>query len=327
MDQQVDSNHRRNHPLEKLNDPNNRYMRICAPMVRYSKLAFRELVRGYNVDLAYTPMILSDVFKHSQISRETEFRTHQITDDPVIVQFAASNPTDLADAAELVARYTNGVDLNCGCPQKWAISEGIGSYLMEHPELVRDMVKQVKSRTSSVKMANGTSFPCSIKIRIHSDLKKTVEFVRRAESIGVDWITVHGRTRKQKNTEPLNMDGIRIAKESVGVPVFANGNVLTLGDADRLVEETRVDGVMAARGLLENPALFSGYDTTPFECVEKFLKLSIGYGSTHFITHHHLMYMLDASMERAEKRHFNCLSTTPAIIDYLSDHYGISVSN
>ena len=81
--------------------------------------------------------------------------------------------------------YANGVDLNCGCPQKWAVHEKIGAHLMEDPELVRDMVRQVKSRTSGVRMADGDPFPCSVKIRVHPDLKKTVEFVRRAESIGV----------------------------------------------------------------------------------------------------------------------------------------------
>ena len=87
-------------------------------MVRYSKLPFREVVREYNVDVAFTPMILSDVFKYSTFSRDVEYQTNP-KDDPVIVQFAASNATDLADAAELVARDCNGVDLNCGCPQKW----------------------------------------------------------------------------------------------------------------------------------------------------------------------------------------------------------------
>ncbi len=105
-------------PLQLLNDPEIPYLRICAPMVRYSKLAFRQVVRNYNVDVAFTPMILSDVFKYSKEAKEIEFQTNE-QDQPVVVQFAASNATDLADAAELVARYSNGVDLNCGCPQKW----------------------------------------------------------------------------------------------------------------------------------------------------------------------------------------------------------------
>nr|KAJ3402360.1 tRNA-dihydrouridine(20a/20b) synthase [NAD(P)+]-like protein [Polyrhizophydium stewartii] len=307
-----------------MREPGHRYMRICAPMVRYSKLPFRELVRGYGVDLAYTPMILADVFKHSDISRATEFRTNA-GDSPVVVQFAASNATDLGDAAELVARHSNGVDLNCGCPQKWAVAEHIGSYLMEQPELVRDMVRHVKARTSAVKMHDGASFPCSIKIRVHDDLAKTVEFVRRAEAVGVDWITVHGRTRTQKNTESINVEAIRIAKSSVGVPVFANGSVFTVEDADRIVSETGTDGVMVARGLLENPAMFAGYATTPLACVQRYARLAVAYGTTHFIMHHHLMFMMEAGMSKAEKRLFNCLPSIPAVLEYLEDHYGITI--
>ncbi|KAJ3012897.1 tRNA-dihydrouridine(20a/20b) synthase [NAD(P)+]-like protein [Thoreauomyces humboldtii] len=298
------------------------YLTICAPMVRYSKLPFRELVRNYGVDLAYTPMILADVYKHSKISRDMEFRTNH-RDEPVIVQFAASSPVDLADAAELASPYANGVDLNCGCPQGWAAKEKIGAALMEEPELVRDMVRQVKARTSGVRMADGEHFPVSIKIRVHPDIRKTIEFVKRAESVGVDWITVHGRTRRQKSSEPVDLDAIKIVKEDATVPIFANGDVFSLEDADRIVEHTRADGVMAARGLLENPALFAGYKHTPIECVQKFVRLSTAYGSTHFIFHHHLMYMLESSMSRAEKKTFNILSSGPGVIDYLQSHYGI----
>jgi tRNA-dihydrouridine synthase len=80
------------------------YLKICAPMVRYSQLPFRELVRSYGTDLCYTPMILANVFKHSKISQQLEFRT-SYADSPVIVQFAASNALDAADAAELVAVF------------------------------------------------------------------------------------------------------------------------------------------------------------------------------------------------------------------------------
>ncbi|KNC98393.1 uncharacterized protein SPPG_06098 [Spizellomyces punctatus DAOM BR117] len=312
--------------VQDLKSTGNRYVKICAPMVRYSKLPFRELVRNYDVDIAYTPMILADVYKHSKISRDTEFRTNR-KDDPVVIQFAAHSAVDLADAAELAAPYVNGVDLNCGCPQKWAVHEKIGAHLMEDPELVRDMVRQVKARTSGIAMADGEPFPCSVKIRVHPDLKKTVEFVQRAESVGVDWITVHGRTRRQKSTEPVDLDAIKLVKEHATVPIFANGDVFSLQDADRIVEYTKTDGVMAARGLLENPALFAGHEYTPLECVERYVRLGIGYGSTHFIFHHHLMYMLDKSMSRAEKKTFNCLTSIPGILDYLETNYGLDFAS
>ena len=307
----------RKHPL----DFDGPYHKIGAPMVRYSKLPFRKLIYDYGCTMAYTPMILSDVFKHSSISRECEFDTHQ--QENVIVQFAAKNGLDAADAAELVAPHSNGVDINCGCPQRWAFQEGIGSYLMTQPQTVEDIVKQVKQRTCVVKMTNGQSFPCSIKIRVHDDIKETIEMVRRAEKMGVDWITVHGRTRHQRNTEPVNWEGIKLLRESVQVPVMYNGSINSLEDADEAIAKTGCHGVMSARGLLQNPALYAGYTSTPWECVTKYIEYGVGLGSSHFIFHHHLMYMLESSMSRAEKKHFNCLYSIPAILDYFREHYGM----
>lgn len=87
------------------------------------------------------------------------------------------------------------------------------------------------------------------------------------EAAGASFLTVHGRTLKQKS-EPANWNAIRIIKESVNIPVFANGDIKTPADMERVLELTGVDGVMAANGLLVNPALFSGHDVTPTECIQ-----------------------------------------------------------
>ncbi|CAG8787698.1 9948_t:CDS:2, partial [Gigaspora rosea] len=271
-------------PLELFNDPTKPYINVCAPMVRYSKLPFRELVRGYNVDLAYTPMILAKEFKNSSVARDFDFSTSP-TDSPLIIQFASNSPVELAKAAELVFGYVDGIDLNCGCPQKWALNEGIGAHLMDKPELVKDMIRTIK--------------------------------------VGVDFIAIHGRTRRQKSTSPIDLDTIRLCKESLQIPVIANGNVFSLEDANILCENTKVDGVMAARGILKNPALFAGYESTPWECVDRFIKLSLGLGTTHYIFHHHLMYMFEDFMSNAERKTFNTLTSIPAIVDYLGEHYGL----
>lgn len=261
-------------------------------------------------------MILADVFASSNYARECEFSTN-ILDDPVVIQFAASNGLDLANAAELAAPFVSGIDINCGCPQKWAIQEKIGSHLMSDPETVRDMVRQVKARVD---------VPCSIKIRIHRDLRETEEFVKRALSVGVDFITVHGRTRRQKSTEPVSLEGMKLVKEVSTVPVLANGDVFTMQDANDIVAATGVDGTMSARGILENPALFAGHTVTPWECIEDYVDLALSYGTNAFIFHHHLMYMFEKTMSNAEKRTFNSLTTTPAILDYLEEHYGLDIA-
>lgn len=69
--------------------------------------------------------------------------------------------------------------------------------------------------------------------------------------------------------------------------------------------------------------MFAGYSQTPLKCVQEYIEKAIGYGTNHFLFHHHLMFMLDGMMTKAEKRHFNTLSSIPAILDYLEDHYEI----
>ncbi len=107
-------------------------------------------------------MILAKEFKNSNIARNFDFTTNK-NDKPLIIQFASNNNVELLKAVELVVGYVDGIDVNCGCPQRWAINEGIGVYLMEKPELISDMIKTIK--------ANIPTLPCSIKIRIHNDMR------------------------------------------------------------------------------------------------------------------------------------------------------------
>lgn len=196
---------------------------------------------------------------------------------------------------------------------------------MRDAEKVSDMIDQVKRRTSPLHFpsSTGTGFPCSVKIRVHKDIRQTVEFAQRAEKAGADWISVHGRTQKQRSSEPPDFDAIRIVKESVSIPVFSNGDCFSLDDAYSQIESTGCDGIMSARGLQQNPALFAGYTHTPAKCIKQYLDLALGYGQSYYITHHHLIDMLDKTLSRAEKRHFNSIPGTGALIDYLEDHFQI----
>ena len=91
---------------------------VSAPMVRFSKLPFRHVVRSYGADLVFSPMIMADSFTASQKARDVELTTNRL-DQPVVVQFAANTSKQFGDAAELVAGKVAGVDLNCGCPQRY----------------------------------------------------------------------------------------------------------------------------------------------------------------------------------------------------------------
>eukprot|EP00048_Salpingoeca_helianthica_P021428 m.12199 g.12199 ORF g.12199 m.12199 type:complete len:311 (+) comp5971_c0_seq2:127-1059(+) len=281
-------------------------VRVCAPMVRYSKLAFRRLVRRHGVDVAYTPMIISDCFVRSATARDVEFTTMP-EDRPLVVQFAANNAEDFAAAVQYVAPYADGVDLNCGCPQRWAMAEGYGSHLLRHPEHVADMVSTATRRVPSV--------PVSVKIRISDNLQETVEFARRAEHAGAAWVTVHGRTPKQRS-QPVNIEAIRVVREALHVPVIANGDVNSIADAAHIRERTGVHGVMSARGLLANPALYDEHATLK-GIVKEWVELALETGTPFPCFHHHLMFMLENAFSRSDRRDFNTLSSTAAVIDFL----------
>uniref|UniRef100_A0A8C8HA34 tRNA-dihydrouridine(20a/20b) synthase [NAD(P)+]-like n=1 Tax=Oncorhynchus tshawytscha TaxID=74940 RepID=A0A8C8HA34_ONCTS len=289
-------------------------LKICAPMVRYSKLAFRSLVRKFDCDICFTPMIVAPDFMRSVKARDSEFTTNE-ADRPLIVQFAASDAQTLADAACVVAPFSDGVDLNCGCPQRWAMSDGYGACLINKPELVKDMVRHVRNQVGN------PNYTASIKIRIHKDLRRTVDLCQKAEAAGVSWITVHGRTAEERH-QPVHFDAIKTIKDSLSVPVVANGDIKTLRDVETTHQLTGVDGVMAARGLLSNPAMFAGYNETPLECVWDWVDLATNQGTPFTCFHQHLIYMLERVSSQPERKVFNSLQSTAAVIDYLHNTYG-----
>ena len=118
------------------------------------------------------------------------------------------------DLTALVAPYVDAVGLNCGCPQRWAMQEGIGAAMIEKPELIvgvptsivsaqarilADIVKTTRRRAPGVAV--------EVKIRLHADVRRTVDLVRAVEQAGADWLTVHGRTAAERAT-PVHYDGM-----------------------------------------------------------------------------------------------------------------------
>ncbi|XP_024941965.1 DNA repair and recombination protein RAD54-like isoform X2 [Cephus cinctus] len=208
-------------------------------------------------------MILADSFVRSAKARDNEFTTDN-DDRPLVVQFAAKDPEEFLGAAQMVAPYCDGVDLNCGCPQRWAIKDGYGVDLLSKPELVKDLVSQVRNRIP-------TPFSVSVKIRLLKDIRKTVEFCRVLEKAGVSFLTIHARTPQMRN-DPIDLLGLKVAMSSVHIPLIANGDVKSLTDAHNLYEEVDCNGIMAASGILTNPALFSGAESTPLSCIQDWIR-------------------------------------------------------
>ncbi|KAK0397027.1 hypothetical protein QR680_001947 [Steinernema hermaphroditum] len=283
---------------------------VAAPMVRYSKLPFRRLVGMYGADVIYTPMIYASNFCASELCRKSEFSTDSV--DSPIVQFAAKDPKIFADAAELVYPYSSGVDINCGCPKHDVTGAGLGSHLLNNPELIADMVRQARGRISD------PDYSISVKIRIQYPLNKTVDLCQKLEKAGVTRLAVHGRTRYMRS-EPVDREAIALVKSSVSVPVFANGGVTSFDGALDMAKETKVDGVMVANGLLTNPALFGGHNVTPLQCISDFVQLEAAKSLNFDIFHQHLNFMLRPILCAPQRRFFNELSSVAAVKDFLSN--------
>ncbi|KAI1259818.1 dihydrouridine synthase 4-like protein [Xylariaceae sp. FL1019] len=372
----------RTHPLKVFNiaKSQSRFVHACAPMVRYSKLAFRQTVHHYGTDLCWTPMILAKEFNRNQFARDSDLTMSTTRPEiPTIVQFGANSPLEISRASSLVAPFTNGVDLNCGCPQSWACASTLGAALMEQRDLVRDMLVMTRRRLQddgwAVGMDKDVDDPkgrsVSVKIRVHKDMRKTVDFITTVlgheHNRNIDWLTIHPRTRYTPSTAPINLEALELLTDMFGdkLPILVSGDVFTLStlpytshfmnlqptitskDSLHLDEHSpdsntyhattdssfrkphlpKLAGLMSARALLANPALFAGYETCPWEAVDLFMNNVARAPLPLKLGIHHLTEMCGAGfgpdrsalLNKKERIRLTEFDTWIDTIDYLDD--------
>lgn len=218
-------------------------------MVDQSELPFRMLCRRYGSTGAYTPMLHARLFLEGKAYRSEHFTTCE-QDRPLLAQFCANDPDTLLSAALLIEDQVDGIDLNLGCPQRIARRGHYGAFLMDDQSLVVSLVERLARGLKRAKV--------TVKIRRFDSVEKTVAFAAALERAGASFVAVHGRTREQKTASavPAEWQHIAAVKAALRVPVLANGNVLSLDDATRCLEETQADGVLSAEPLLADPGLF-----------------------------------------------------------------------
>ena len=136
-----------------------------------------------------------------------------------------------------------------GCPAPKIYKNGEGSALMKEPDLVDKITKTLVSSTDK---------KINIKFRtgVDDNHKNYIEIGKICEDNGVDYVILHGRTRKQQYSGAANWEDIAKLKCALSIPVIANGDVFTVDDYINILETTKADGVMLARGIMGNPFLF-----------------------------------------------------------------------
>lgn len=195
------------------------------------------------------------------------------------------------------------------------MKEGYGAELLKKPDLVRDLVYRVRNHIPG-------PFSVSVKIRMSPDICETVNLCRTLEKTGASFLTIHARTPAMRN-EPIDLDGLRTARDSVCLPVIANGDVKNLDSAEMLYKKGRCNAVMSARGILANPALYSGHSVTPLSCVQDWINITERITTNFLCFHHHLVFMLEKVLSKKDRLLFNTLQNKADVLEFLEDRYGI----
>ncbi len=224
---------------------------LLAPMEDVSDPPFRYVCKLFGADIMYTEFISSeglirDAAKSVKKLDFTEFER------PIGIQIFGHDIDSMVRAAIYAEEADPDIiDINFGCPVKKVAEKGAGSGILN------DIPKMVRMTEAVVKAVKK---PVTVKTRLGYDnhMKDIVEIAERLQDVGIQAITIHGRTRVTRSSEPADWTLIGKVKENpaMHIPVFGNGDIFSPEAAKFFKDNYHVDGLMIARGSYGNPWIF-----------------------------------------------------------------------
>lgn len=217
-----------------------------APMAGITDYVLRSLIREHSKTcLLTTEMISSEAL--TQV-KDTDIVKRDENHSPISYQLSGHKPKMMADSAEYLQRFADMIDINMGCPVNKVVKGTDGCALMRNIDLAEEIVRTVKSQIN---------IPLSVKFRLGYtfDELNYVEYGQRMQKAGANFITIHGRTRSQMYGGKADWKKIAELKRNVDIPVFANGDVISIETAEQCLEESQADGIAIGRGVLGDPSL------------------------------------------------------------------------
>lgn len=219
-------------------------------MAGYSDLSFRQICCEEGAFLAYTEMVSANAMVHH--SEKTMGLMKTFPGETLAVQLFASDPEVAAKAAGIISKRVNPaiIDLNCGCSIPKILKAGCGAELLRHPKRIGEIIKAIKSETSSI---------VTLKFRSGWDFESInyLETAEEAQKNGAEMLTLHPRTRSQLFKGIAKLEHLADLKKHASVHVIGSGDLFSPEDVLNMMLKTAVDGVMIARGAIGNPFIFN----------------------------------------------------------------------
>ena len=225
---------------------------FAAPMAGVTDRPFRRLCKQLGAGYAVSEMVTSrrDLWTSLKTSRRAD-HTGEVA--PIAVQIAGTDPEMMAEAAAYnLERGAQIIDINMGCPAKKVCNKWAGSALMQNEALAVAIAEAV------VAVCASQNVPVTLKMRTGwcAEQRNAVVLARVFESVGVQMLTVHGRTREQGYSGQAEYETIAAVKAAVRVPVVANGDITTPQRAREVLAATGADAVMIGRAAQGRPWIF-----------------------------------------------------------------------
>jgi tRNA-dihydrouridine synthase B len=227
---------------------------FVAPMAGVTDRPFRQLCKKLGAGYAVSEMIASNAMLWN--SEKTQRRAnHDGEFKPIAVQIAGADPVMMAQAAKLNAdRGAQIIDINMGCPAKKVCNVAAGSALLKDQPLVQQIVEAVVNAVG----IGPNATPVTLKIRTGWDRehKNALEIAKIAQNSGISMLTIHGRTRADLYHGEAEYETIRAVKESIAIPVVANGDINSPEKAKQVLSATKADAIMIGRAAQGRPWIF-----------------------------------------------------------------------